>query len=82
MLVPVEWLREYCDPPLSTEELAERLTLTGTKDERIFRYGAPSPDHYMVGLVRSVVPHPNADRLRVCEVDLGEAEPATIVCGA
>jgi phenylalanyl-tRNA synthetase beta chain len=82
MLVPLEWLREYCDPPLSTEELAARLTLTGTKDERIFRYGAPSPDHYVVGLVRSVAQHPNADRLRVCEVDVGEAQSVTIVCGA
>jgi phenylalanyl-tRNA synthetase beta chain len=82
MLVPLEWLREYCDPPLSTEELAARLTLTGTKDERVFRHGAPSPDHYVVGLVRSAAQHPNADRLRVCEVDVGETEPVTIVCGA
>jgi phenylalanyl-tRNA synthetase beta chain len=82
MLVPVEWLREYCDPPLSTEELAARLTLTGTKDERSFRYGAKKPDHLVVGFVRSVAQHPNADRLRVCTVDVGEAEPVTIVCGA
>ncbi len=82
MLVPVQWLREYCDPPLDTAELAARLTLTGTKDERIFRWGPPSPDHYVVGLVRSAEQHPNADRLRVCEVDVGEAEPVTIVCGA
>jgi tRNA-binding EMAP/Myf-like protein len=82
MLVPVEWLREYCDPPLSTEELAARLTLTGTKDERVFRYGTKKPDHFVVGFVRSAEQHPNADRLRVCEVDVGEAEPVTIVCGA
>jgi phenylalanyl-tRNA synthetase beta chain len=82
MLVPLEWLREFCDPPLTTDELAARLTLTGTKDERVFRHGAPKPDHYVVGLVRSVAQHPNADRLRVCEVDVGEGEPVTIVCGA
>ena len=82
MLVPVEWLREYCDPPLSTGELAARLTLTGTKEERSFRYGAKKPDHFVVGFVRSVAQHANADRLRVCTVDVGEAEPVTIVCGA
>jgi phenylalanyl-tRNA synthetase beta chain len=80
MLVPVEWLREYCDPPLSTEELAARLTLTGTKDERVIR--GTKPDHFVVGFVRSAEQHPNADRLRVCEVDVGEVEPVTIVCGA
>jgi phenylalanyl-tRNA synthetase beta chain len=82
MLVPVSWLREYCDPPLDTAELAARLTLTGTKDERVFRWGAQSSDHFVVGLVRAAEQHPNADRLRVCQVDVGDAEPVTIVCGA
>jgi phenylalanyl-tRNA synthetase beta chain len=82
MLVPVEWLREYCDPPLSTEELAVRLTLTGTKAERWFRYGVPSGDHYVVGRVLEAERHPDADRLSVCRVELGDAAPATIVCGA
>jgi phenylalanyl-tRNA synthetase beta chain len=82
MLVPLEWLREYCDPPLSTPQLAGRLTLTGTKAERWFRYGPPSPDHYVVGRVLDAVQHPDADRLRVCRVELGSGEPATIVCGA
>ena len=82
MLVPLEWLREYCDPPLSTEELAARLTLTGTHASRTFRHGPPSPDHYVVGRVLEAVSHPNADRLRVCIVELGDGAPATIVCGA
>ena len=82
MLVPLDWLREYCDPALSTEELAARLTLTGTQVERWFRHGPPSPEHYVVGRVLEAVQHPDADRLRVCRVDVGEAEPATIVCGA
>ena len=82
MLVPLDWLREYCDPDLSTPELAARLTLTGTKAERWFRYGPPSRDHYVVGRVLQVQQHPDADRLAVCRVDLGEAHPATIVCGA
>jgi phenylalanyl-tRNA synthetase beta chain len=82
MLVPLEWLRTFCDPALSTEELAVRLTLTGTKAERWFRYGPPSGEHYVVGRVIEAVAHPDADRLRVCRVELGEDEPATIVCGA
>jgi phenylalanyl-tRNA synthetase beta chain len=82
MLVPLEWLREYCDPPLSTEQLAARLTLTGTKAERWFRYGVASGEGFLVGVVLEAVAHPDADRLRVCRVELGEGEPATIVCGA
>jgi phenylalanyl-tRNA synthetase beta chain len=82
MLVPVEWLREYCDPPLDSEALAGRLTMTGTKTERLFRWGPPNAEHYVVGFVREAAQHPNADRLRVCSVDIGESEPVTIVCGA
>jgi phenylalanyl-tRNA synthetase beta chain len=82
MLVPTRWLRTYCDPPLETAALAARLTLTGTKDERSYSHGAPSPDHYVVGLVLAAEQHPNADRLRVCQVDVGEKQPVTIVCGA
>ena len=82
MLVPVRWLREYCDPSLGTEQVSERLTATGTKTERVFRWGPPSGENYVVGRVLSADPHPNADRLRVCAVDVGEAEARTIVCGA
>ena len=82
MLVGVEWLREYCDPELGTDELATALTLHGLKVERTFRHGPPASEHYVVGRVLEVVEHPDADRLRVCTVAVGEAEPATIVCGA
>jgi phenylalanyl-tRNA synthetase beta chain len=82
MLVPLEWLRGYADPPLDTGELAARLTLTGTQVERSFRHGPPSGERYVVGRVLEAVQHPNADRLRVCTVDVGDGEPATIVCGA
>jgi phenylalanyl-tRNA synthetase beta chain len=82
VLVPLHWLREYCDPPLSTDALAARLTLTGTQVERWFRHGPPSSEHYVVGRVLECEQHPDADRLRVCRVAVGEAEPVTIVCGA
>lgn len=82
MRVPLDWLREYCDPGLDASAIEERLTMTGTKVEAIHRHGVPSPDGFVVGRVLEAGPHPDADRLRVCSVDLGEGSPATIVCGA
>jgi phenylalanyl-tRNA synthetase beta chain len=82
MRVPLNWLREYCSPELDTAAIEERLTMTGTKVETILHHGVPSPDHFVVGRVLSVEAHPKADRLRVCEVDVGGDAPAGIVCGA
>ncbi|HST55320.1 MAG TPA: phenylalanine--tRNA ligase subunit beta [Solirubrobacteraceae bacterium] len=85
MRVPLLWLREYCDPELDVREIEERLTMTGTKVEAIHHHGVGATEHFLVGKVLAVQPHPDADRLRVCEVDLGPATPdgpATIVCGA
>ncbi|HEX2392298.1 MAG TPA: phenylalanine--tRNA ligase subunit beta [Solirubrobacterales bacterium] len=81
MRVPYSWLREYCDPGLSPEALAERLVMTGTEVERVSRSGPPSPDNFVVGKVLAAERHPDADRLRVCRVDTGDGE-RTIVCGA
>jgi phenylalanyl-tRNA synthetase beta chain len=85
MRVPLLWLREYCDPDLDVHGIEERLTMTGTKVEAIHRHGVLVPERFVVGRVLSCERHPNADRLSVCEVDLGVARPegpATIVCGA
>jgi phenylalanyl-tRNA synthetase beta chain len=95
MRVPLPWLREYCDPPLDVREIEERLTMTGTKVEAIHHHGVPATDGFVVGRVLSAEQHPDADRLKVCKVDLGAstgdgdgesdsspAHPATIVCGA
>ncbi len=85
MRVPLLWLREYCDPDLDVHGIEERLTMTGTKVEAIHRHGVLAPERFVVGRVLSCERHPNADRLSVCEVDLGAAHPdgpATIVCGA
>ena len=81
MRAPLSWLREYCDPGLPAEELAERLSMTGTEVERVERAGAPQQSGFVVGKVLAVEPHPNADRLVVCEVDTGDGK-RTIVCGA
>jgi phenylalanyl-tRNA synthetase beta chain len=83
MRVPLQWLTQYCDPGLDVAAIEERLTMTGTKVEAIHHHGVRSADGFVVGAVLSVKQHPNADRLRVCEVDLGASEgPASIVCGA
>jgi phenylalanyl-tRNA synthetase beta chain len=88
MRVPLNWLREYCDPALDTAAIEERLTMTGTKVETILHHGVPSVEHFVVGRVLEVESHPNADRLRVCKVDIGERSAAgesgtaEIVCGA
>ncbi len=81
MKVPFSWLREYCDPGLEPEELAELLSMRAVEVERVRRIGVPSADGFVVGSVVSAEQHPNADRLRVCEVDDGEGV-RTIVCGA
>jgi phenylalanyl-tRNA synthetase beta chain len=75
------WLRSHVNPPCSTEELAESLTMAGLEVEEI-RPFAPPFDQVVVGLVRAVAPHPDADKLRVCEVDIGREAALTIVCGA
>ena len=85
MRVPLDWLREYCDPNLGVSAIEERLTMTGTKVEAIHHHGVGNPERFVVGHVLAVEPHPDADRLQVCTVDLGDAgkgAPARIVCGA
>ncbi|HET7443850.1 MAG TPA: phenylalanine--tRNA ligase subunit beta [Solirubrobacterales bacterium] len=81
MRVPYSWLREYCDPGVAPEQLADRLVMTGTEVERIGVTGPPKADGFVVGKVLAAEQHPDADRLRVCQVNDGEGE-RTIVCGA
>ncbi|MDX6672763.1 MAG: phenylalanyl-tRNA synthetase beta chain, partial [Solirubrobacteraceae bacterium] len=83
MRVPREWLHEYCAPPVTTAELASALDLSGTKVERVERHGVDELEAFVVGRVLTAGRHPDADRLVVCTVDLGDGgDPAQIVCGA
>ncbi len=75
------WLRTYVNPPLSSEELAHVLTMAGLEVEAV-EAAAPAFDKVVVGQVRAVTRHPDADRLNVCEVDVGQGAPLQIVCGA
>ena len=82
MRVPVAWLREYCDPGMPADEIADVLTQAGDKLERLHRVGVGDPAEFVVGKVLTAEQHPDADRLTVCTVDIGDGEPSTIVCGA
>ncbi|MDP9346161.1 MAG: phenylalanine--tRNA ligase subunit beta [Actinomycetota bacterium] len=83
MRVPVEWLAEYADAGLPVKALEERLTMTGTKVEAVHHHGVGALEHFVIGKVLRAEQHPDADRLRVCQVDVGDGgEPQQIVCGA
>jgi phenylalanyl-tRNA synthetase beta chain len=81
MRVSLHWLRELVEVDLPPRALADRLTMGGLEVEEI----SPVAGEFsgiVVGYVKSVAPHPNADKLRVTEVDAGTGETLTIVCGA
>jgi len=81
MQFPESWLREFCNPDLSTQQLADTLTMAGLEVEALEPV-APPFSHIVVGEIREAVQHPNADRLRVCQVDVGQGSLLNIVCGA
>ncbi|HZU40510.1 MAG TPA: phenylalanine--tRNA ligase subunit beta, partial [Solirubrobacteraceae bacterium] len=82
MRVPLNWLHEYCAPSISAAQLAERLAMTGTEVERVEAHGVAALENFVVGRVLEAGRHPDADRLSVCLVDVGQGEPSQIVCGA
>ncbi len=81
MQFPESWLREFCNPPLTTEQLAETLTMAGLEVEEL-KPVAPPFAKIVVGEIKECVQHPDADRLRVCQVDAGQGALLNIVCGA
>ncbi|WP_027014880.1 phenylalanine--tRNA ligase subunit beta [Comamonas composti] len=81
MQFPESWLREFCNPALSTQELADTLTMAGLEVEELDPV-APPFTGIVVGEIKEAVQHPDADRLRVCQVDVGGPELLNIVCGA
>ena len=82
MRLPVEWLHEYCRPELTATQLAERFDMTGTEVKAVLAHGVGAPDRFVVGRVLEADRHPEADRLRVCRVEVGGGEVSQIVCGA
>ena len=82
MRVPLEWLAQYCDPGLDPDELATRLAMSGTEVDRIHHHGVANLEAFVVGRVLSAEPHPDADRLTICRVQISESAETQIVCGA
>lgn len=84
MKFPESWLREWCNPPLTTQALADVLTMGGFEVESLAPV-APPFSGVVVGEIVAVEQHPNADKLRVCQVMAGNhtrSGPLQIVCGA
>jgi len=75
------WLRTFCNPSISTQQLADTLTMAGLEVEDL-KPVAPPFTKIVVGEIKEALQHPNADRLRVCKVDVGQPELLDIVCGA
>ena len=86
MRVPLSWLREYVTVDATAHEIASRLAISSLEVDRVIDVGVPDADgnvgHFLVGRVLEIEAHPNADRLRVCHVDVGEGDARQIVCGA
>jgi phenylalanyl-tRNA synthetase beta chain len=84
--VPLSWLRDYVSVEMPLQELADRLAVSTCEVDRISHLGVVDEDgnlgHFVVGKVLEAAKHPNADKLQLCLVDVGEAEPRSIVCGA
>ncbi len=76
-----QWLRAWVNPAINTAELAEQLTMAGLEVDAI-EPAAPPFDHVVVGEVISLEKHPDADKLNICLVNVGEEKPLSIICGA
>ena len=86
MKAPLSWLREYVSTDATDTEIARRLTISSLEVDRLVDVGVTEEGgnlaHFVVGRVISADPHPNADRLQLCQVDVGNPDPQQIVCGA
>ncbi|MGV6853027.1 MAG: phenylalanine--tRNA ligase subunit beta [bacterium] len=81
MLFSEQWLREWVNPAIDTAELVSVMTMAGLEVDE-FNPVSPGLDGIVVARIISAEPHPDADRLRVCQVDCGQEETVQIVCGA
>src|SRR5262245_308908 len=83
MKVPISWLREYVRTDAATEQIADALSITTAEVNAVERRGVPGDlGLFRVGQVLEAEKHPDADRLQLCKVEIGEDRPYQIVCGA
>lgn len=76
-----QWLREWVNPAVDTQQLADQLTMAGLEVDAIDPVAAEF-EQVVVGEVMEMAPHPDADKLRVCQVNVGQTDLLNIVCGA
>ena len=81
MLVSVNWLKDYVDINVPVEEFCDRMILSGSNIETVEKTGA-SFSGIQVGKIVKITPHPNADKLVVCQLDVGEKDLLQIITGA
>ncbi len=81
MNIPMSWLKQYVEINVNTNEFVEAMTMSGTKVEAVVKL-ADEIDKVVVGKIISIVKHPEADKLVICKVDVGQNEPIQIVTGA
>ncbi len=86
MRAPLSWLRDHVRVDASPHEIARRLSISALEVERVIDAGVPDVGgnlgHFVVGRVLEAAKHPNADKLQLCQVDVGNPDPQQIVCGA
>lgn len=81
MIISLNWLKEYADIPVSPEQLAEDLTQLGLEIEKMENLGEEIQEVY-IGKILAIEPHPDADKIVVCQTDVGGDAPLQICCGA
>lgn len=81
MKVPVKWLKDYVDIDISPKELGDRLTLSGSKVEEVITTG-DEIQNVVTGKIIKIEKHPDAEKLSICQVEIGESEPIQIVTAA
>ena len=82
MKISYRWLQEYIDCRIPVDELSHRLTMAGLEVEGREDFSFRIPEHVVVGEILDVQKHPNAEKLFVCQVSVGDESPRTIICGA
>ena len=82
MLVSLEWLKEFVDIDMPPDRLADALTMVGLEVEELVAKSNEGLDKVIVGKIVAHKPHPNADKLSICEVDTGDGKSVSVVCGA
>ena len=81
MVLPMNWAKEFADFDCSAKEMADRLTMTGSKVE-CYENAADAVENVVIGRIESIVPHPDSDHMVICQVEVGQDAPLQIVTGA